>query len=158
MEVHIQLATFMRRALVAASIPEVPASGEFVLPATRPVLFPGGVYGFAACLSDEERSQLFSEAETRGTTRMRDISEFRPLEGNLYGLYWGKDKQIGARPHQHLQNPVKTGAIRLSTYQALLGRKIACATLVVQDYASAERYMQHSFPCLLKTTNVRYVA
>ena len=148
----------MRNALLANSIAEVPASGEFVLPAVKPILFPGAVYGFAVCLSEKERSTLFNEAAGRHSTRLKEIADFRPIEGDLYPIYWGKDKQIGARPHQHLQNPVKTGAIRLSTYQALVGKAIACATLVVQDYSSAEQLIQNAFPCLLKTTNIKYVA
>lgn len=158
MSSHIRLADAMRKVLSANGIKEVPASGEFILPAAKPILFPGAVYGFAVCLSKQERIDLFEEAKARHSARIRDIADFQPIQDNLYPIYWGKDKQLGARPHQHLQNPTKTGAIRLSTYEALSGKVLACATLVVPDYVAAERIIQKAFPDLLKTTTVKYVA
>ncbi|VVP26789.1 hypothetical protein PS862_04146 [Pseudomonas fluorescens] len=158
MNSHVRLVNAMRKVLMANGIAEVPASGEFILPAAKPTLFPGAVYGFAVCLSESERDALFSEAQARRSSRLAKISSFKPIEDNLYPIYWGKDKQLGARPHQHLQNPTKTGAIRLSTYGTLSGKVLACATLVVSDYVAAERIIQRAFPDLLKTTSVKHVA
>jgi len=148
----------MRRILGEQGIREVVASGEFCLPVSKPLLFPGAVYGFAACLTGQEVQVLFAEAQARGTSRLNSLTNFKPIYGSLYPIYWGKDKQLGARPYQHLGNPKKTGAIRLSTYLALIGKPLVCASIVVSDNISAERSLQAAFPDLLKTSTVRYVA
>ncbi|AKU23501.1 hypothetical protein [Massilia sp. NR 4-1] len=84
--------------------------------------------------------------------RIRELNDFRLIEGDLYPIYWGKDKQLGARPHQHLYDPTKTGAIRLSAYTSLAGKTIACVSLTVADFENAERSLQKRFPDLLKTS------
>jgi hypothetical protein len=146
----------MRQTLSEQNIQEVTASGEFVLSTVKPILFPGAVYGFAVRLSEIEREAFLVEAVARGLSRFTDVSKFVPILEDLYPIYWGKDKQLGARPHQHLRNPVKTGAIRLSTYEALVGKTLACASLVVSDNSTAEIILQRAFPGLLKTTTAKY--
>lgn len=141
---HLSLIAAMRKVLAAERLTEVVASGEIVLPVSPQTLFPGAVYGFAERLSKEDLHALFQEATKRGLARPSMLESIKPIEDELYPLYWGKDKQIGARPYQHLNNPVGTGAIRLSTYQSLLGKPIACATLVVSDHVAAERAIQNS--------------
>jgi hypothetical protein len=145
----------MRRALSGTGVDEVTASGEFTLPAHRPTLFPGAVYGFAVELGQIEVSALFEEARARKLSRVSRLKSFQPIEGTLYPLYWGKDKCLGARPYQHLNDPAKTGAIRLSTYEALRGKTIACVSLVVSDYAAAERILRSAHPDMLKTSTVQ---
>ena len=142
----------MRRALVGTGIEEVTAGGEFTLPARRPTLFPGAVYGFAAELGETELKALVAEARHRKLARISRVKTVHPIEGTLYPLYWGKDKYLGARPYQHLHDPEKTGAIRLGTYKSLHGRIIACVSLVVSDYAAAERILRDAYPDILKTT------
>lgn len=156
MSSHLLLVNSMRRVFSEQNIQEVTASGEFIISSEKPTLFPGAVYGFAVRLSEIEREALLVEAVARGLSRLTDISKFVPMSENLYPVYWGKDKQLGARPHQHLGDPVKTGAIRLSTYSALKGKTLACASLVVSDYSTAELILQRAFPCLLKTTTAQY--
>lgn len=153
---HLRLLHIMRSTLEDARIVEVPSAGEFILPSARPILFPGAVYGFAIQLSDEEKQHLFDETKGRQLNRLGVLTEFKPIEDNLYPIYWGKDKQLGARPHQHLQDPEKTGAIRLSTYKSLKGKAIACVSLTVADFEAAERVLQTKFPHLLKTTTKKY--
>ena len=153
---YLHLSEAMKRVLANSGILEVPACGEFVLPSVKTTLFPGGVYGFGVCLSQEERQALFEEARNRGSARLADLEQFKPIEDLLYPLYWGKDKQLGARPYQHLQNPKKTGAIRLSTYSMLKGKQIACAVVVVSDNIRAERIIQEAFPDLLKCSTKKY--
>ena len=145
----------MRRALAEGGIDEVTAGGEFTLPAHRPTLFPGAVYGFAVHLSQTELKALYDEARTRKLSRVSGLKSIHPIEGTLYPLYWGKDKHLGARPYQHLNDPAKTGAIRLSTCRALRGKTIACVSLVVSDYGAAERIMRRVYPDMLKTSMVR---
>jgi len=154
---HTRLLETMRIILGDQGIAEVAASGEFKLSDPKPLLFPGAVYGFAACLSEQEVKALFMEAQARGTSRLKDFGSFKPLHGSLYPIYWGKDKQLGARLYQHLGNPSKTGAIRLSTYSTLLGKALVCASLVVSDNISAERILQTAFPDLLKTSTTKYL-
>lgn len=156
MSSHLRLTEAIKRALEGSGILEVAACGEFILPATKPTLFPGAVYGFGVCLNQEERRALFDEARARGSARLAELEQFKPIEGLLYPIYWGKDKQLGARPYQHLQNPKKTGAIRLSTYSSLRGKTIACAAIVVSDNVEAERVIQKAFPNLLKCSTSKY--
>ena len=150
MNTHQSLAAAMRRALLESAISEVDASGEFTLPALKPTLFPGAVYGFAVHLNKNDLKSLFEEAQARGLSRIAKLENIHPIEGTLYPLYWGKDKQLGARPYQHLNDPTKTGAIRLSTYKSLSGKAIFCATLVVSDYVAAEGIIQKAYPDMLK--------
>lgn len=158
MTLHLSLIAAMRKVLAAEKLNEVAASGEIVLPVSPQTLFPGAVYGFAARLSKEDLHTSFQEATKRGLARPSMLESIKPIEDELYPLYWGKDKQIGARPYQHLNNPVGTGAIRLSTYQSLLGKPIACATLVVSDHVAAERAIQKAFPDILKTSTKKHDA
>jgi hypothetical protein len=145
----------MRRALAGSGIEEVTASGEFTLPAHRPTLFPGAVYGFAVHLDPIDLRALFDEARARRLSRASRLKSVHPIDGTLYPLYWGKDKHLGARPYQHMNDPRKTGAIRLSTYKVLHGKPIACVSLVVSDYAAAERILRTAYPDMLKTSTVR---
>lgn len=156
MSSHLVLLDAMREVLRAEGIREVPAAGEFRLPAVSPIIFPGAVYGFAARLTDAEKQEFFQEALGRKLNRLSDPAAFVPIEADLYPIYWGKDKQLGARPHQHLQDPEKTGAIRLSTYQSLAGKAIACVSLTVSDFETAERAIQAKYPDLLKTTTRKH--
>jgi len=158
MSSHYSLLQAMRRAVKNVGIDEVPAAGEFSLSAGKTQLFPAAVYGFAARLSDAERLSLLEEARARGLCRLSNVEAFKPIEGDLYPIYWGKDKQLGARPHQHLGDPVGTGAIRLSTYTALAGRPIACVSLTVTDFDGAEQELQRVYPDLLKTTTKKFRA
>ena len=145
----------MRRALKGSGVREVTAGGELTLPAYRPTLFPGAVYGFAVHLSQTDLKALFEDARARKLSRVSRLKSIHPIEGTLYPLYWGKDKYLGARPYQHLNDPAKTGAIRLSTYKALRGKSIACVSLVVSDYAAAERILRSAYPDMLKTSMTR---
>lgn len=156
MSAHILLLSSMRTVLNRVGIPEVSASGEFSLPSNGTTLFPGAVYGFAARLTVDERLALFEESRSRGLCRLTEASVFKAIEEDLYPIYWGMDKQLGARPYQHLGNPTGTGAIRLSTYEILKGKTVACATLVVADYVQAELAMKLAFPDLLKTSTKKY--
>ena len=158
MSSHVLLVNLMRRTLSEQNIQEVTASGEFVLSTVKPILFPGAVYGFAIRLSETEKKAFFIEAVARGLSRFTDAAKFVPILEDLYPIYWGKDKQLGARLHQHLGNPVKTGVIRLSTYKALEGKTLACASLVVSDNSTAELALQRAYPGLLKTTTTKYVS
>lgn len=155
---HTRLATAMRQILNARGVQEVTASGEFSIPSAKIVLFPGAVYGFGVCLDNKEKLVLFEEAQDRRMTRLAKLEDFKPIEGALYPIYWGKDKQLGARPHQHLNDPSGTGSTRLSTFSSLNGKALVCAVLVVPDYAEAEGILQQAFPGLLKTTTKKYGA
>ena len=88
----------MRRALAEGGIDEVTAGGEFALPAYRPTLFPGAVYGFAVHLSQTDLKAFHDEARTRKLSRVSGLKSIHPIEGTLYPLYWGKDKHLGRGP------------------------------------------------------------
>ena len=154
---HTRLVNAMRKTLGINGIQETPASGEFILSALKTILFPGAVYGFAVSLSENEWRALFAEVQARGMSNLAKLESFKPIEGSLYPIYWGKDKYLGARPHQHLRNPDGTGSIRLSTYSTLYGKPLVCASLVVTDNVSAEVALKSAFPDLLKTSRDVYI-
>ena len=118
-------------------------------------MFPGSVYGFACELDHVEKEALVYEAISKGLSRMRDPSEFHPITGNLYPLYWGKDKRLGARPYEHVGDPTGTGAIRLSTYEVLFDKDISCAVVIVSDNDRAEMSLKERYPDLMKTTRIK---
>ena len=110
--------------------------------------FPGGVYGFSVILTPTEKMALFHEAQARGLSNIENIEEFKPICGNQYPLYWGKDKYIGQRLHSHLAGCNKyqsTGLIRLRTYESLIGREIYCGVVIVEDKDKIERLLTHLY-------------
>lgn len=110
---------------------------------------PGAVYGFAVRLSASERDAVFAEAQLKQTTRLVAIQDWLPLEDNVYPLYWGKDKMLGARIHQHLRNTKTTGLARLCAYASLHDKEIACVALTVTKYSELEAAIQKTHPHLL---------
>ncbi|WP_148300330.1 hypothetical protein [Holophaga foetida] len=155
-KLHDVLIQKMRAVLINERIKEASASGIIILGADKPVLFPGAVYGFAAILKPDDKLNLFHEATNRGLTRLNSPEEFNPIVGNLYPLYWGKDKYLGARAYQHIYNPQKTGSIRLSTYRELKNKEIICASITVESYVNAEIALKDAFPDLLKTSTQKF--
>ena len=153
-----RIISFVKRELDDAGVSEVSACGEFKPSDSGRVLFPGGVYGFFANLSNEEAQVCLNEARNRNSLNCVDESKFKPVLDNWHPIYWGKDRSIGMRPYQHLNNPSGTGSIRLSTYESLRDKDCACIAIVVDDFEKLESYMQDRFPHLLKTTNAVHTA
>lgn len=141
-----------------AGVSEVPAVGEFILGSANPELFPGGVYGFFVELQPDEATAFYNEASERNAAFIKSREAFKPIKDNFYPIYWGKDKSIGKRPYEHIKNPKGTGAIRLSTYRTLIGKKIYNFTVVVNDSERLERYLQNKFPHLLLTKTAQYIS
>ena len=110
---------------------------------------PGAAYGFCVRLDDSERDNVFAEALQKNTSRLSDVHEWLPLKDNIYPLYWGKDKMLGARIHQHLKNTKATGLARLCAYTSLHNKEIACVALTVTKYAELEEALQAKHPHLL---------
>lgn len=137
---------------------EVGATGSFVNEAdnSKKTITPGSVYGFFTSLNQPDIKALFDEAKNKGTCRLNDINDFRPIIDDIYPLYWGKDKSLGARINAHIKNPEgKTGLARLCAYKSLHGKSISCLALVINDYSGFEKHLQKSFPDLLKTKSVK---
>lgn len=127
------------------------AEGVFVNSSNnaKALSLPGAVYGFSVRLSASERSAVFAEAVLKQTTRLTGIQSWLPLEDNIYPLYWGKDKMLGARIHQHLKNTRTTGLARLCAYASLHDMEIACVALTVTKYSELEAALQKAHPHLL---------
>lgn len=155
---HLRLLEIMKQAVLGSGASESYATGDFNLNESNKAaqLYSGSVYGFAVSLNQQEKEILFEEAILKGLSRLQDIEEFKPIENDFYPLYWGKDKKLGARPYQHLDDPKGTGSIRLSAYKSLLGKSISCVVLIVSDNALAEKFLQHTHPSLLKTTTRQF--
>lgn len=127
------------------------AEGVFTNSATnkKALNLPGAAYGFCIRLNEQERNAVFAEAKKKGTTRLKSIQEWRPLSEDIFPLYWGKDKMLGARIHQHLKNTKKTGLARLCAYTTLHSKEIACVALTVTQYSELEGALQNERPHLL---------
>lgn len=111
---------------------------------------PGSVYGFCVRLNEQERYSVFTEAKSKKTNKLFNVQEWLPLRENIYPLYWGKDKRLGARIQQHLQNNARgTGLARLCAYTTLHNKEIACVALTVTKYSELEDAIQNECPHLL---------
>lgn len=151
------LVSFMEKVLEQSSIVQVSISGSFVNSRNNKKLsiFPGAVYGFAAILSNQQVTSIFDECQKKNTAKLEQKSNWLPIVENMYPLYWGKDKTIGSRPYQHLNNPKGTGCIRLSQYESLAGIEIFVASIPVSDFNVAEKALIKTYPCLLKAITRR---
>lgn len=114
-------------------------------------LHPNSVYGFFVEMNVNELDKLKEEAKQNGTIA-KNSDSCKPFFGNVYPLYWGKDKCIYKRPDEHLKNPKGNFVLRLSTYHSLKGKKIYCATIAVDYYEKFENHLQEKYAHLLKTT------
>ena len=144
--------------LEAAGVKQVDANGEFLLSDSKPTLFPGGVYGFFVELSEEEAQAFFDEASERNAAYLDSFEKFQPIQDCLYPIYWGKDKSIGKRPYEHLNDPKGTGSIRLSTYYSLVNKRIHSIAIVVDNNDRLESHLQNKFPHLLLTKTAQHNA
>ena len=145
------LRNFMEEMASRNQIKIVVAEGVFTNTLTnkKALNLPGSVYGFCVRLNEQERDSIFSEAKSKKTTRLSNVQEWLPISENIYPLYWGKDKMLGARIHQHLKNTKTTGLARLCAYTTLHGKEIACAALTVTKYSELEATIQNERPHLL---------
>jgi len=123
---------------------------------------PGSVYGFFVSLSKIEADDLFNEAKCKQALALPSRGDFKPIVGDIYPLYWGKDKSLGARINGHITNPdgkeqgkTGTGLIRLCAYHTLHGKDIGVFAIVVNDYTSFEKHIRSIYPDLLKTKSTR---
>ena len=148
----------IKNELSAAGVNEVGATGSFFLNEDKPKLFPGSVYGFFVKLSGEESKKFFNEALKRNATCLESPEKFKPIKDSFYPIYWGKDKSIGKRPYEHLNNPKGTGSIRLSTYKSLKNKRIYSVAIIVNDNDKLEKHLQNKFPHLLLTKTEQYNA
>jgi len=148
----------VRKELNGKKYTEVDAVGSFTNEANNAnkSIIPGSVYGFFVSLDKSGVEVLFQEAIDKYTCRLNNISEFKPVIDDVYPLYWGKDKSLGARINAHIKNPKgKTGLARLCAYKSLHGKTISCIALVVNDYSGFESHLQAIFPDVLKTKSVK---
>ena len=145
------LRNFMEEVAARRQIQMAVAEGVFTNSATNSKVLnlPGSTYGFCVRLNENERNSVFGEALTKRSSRLERIQEWRPLAENIYPLYWGKDKMLGARIHQHLKNTKKTGLARLCSYTTLHGKEIACVSLTVTQYSELEAALHRERPHLL---------
>ena len=101
-------------------------------------------------LSEKDRDAVFTEAQQKRTSRLKKVHEWHPLQVNIYPLYWGKDKMLGARIHQHLKNTKATGLARFCAYKSLYDKEIACVAMTVTQYSDLEAALQKECPHLLR--------
>jgi len=145
------LKRFMEEVASRNQIQMAVAEGVFTNTATneKALNLPGSTYGFCVRLNDQERQAVFRESLTKRSSRLNNVQEWRPIAEDIYPLYWGKDKMLGARIHQHLKNTKKTGLARLCAYTTLHGKEIACVSLTVTQYSELEAALHQERPHLL---------
>ena len=145
------LRLFMEEVAARNQIQMAVAEGVFTNTSTNKNILslPGATYGFCVRLSDQESDSVFNEARSKQTARLTNVEEWHPIKKDIYPLYWGKDKMLGARVHQHLKNTKKTGLARLCAYTTLHGKEIACVALTVSQYSEFEAALHRERPHLL---------
>lgn len=108
----------------------------------------GSVYGIAIKLENEsDKMDAFSVTEGRRKTQ--DIKEWEPIKDNWYPLYWGKDKNMGARLTSHCHALTSTATLQLCNI-ALKG-EIIYGALPCVNYDTHERTLISRFKPLLLT-------
>lgn len=132
------------------------AEGTFINQSSNSnvLVFPGATYGFCVRLNTIEHKAVFLEAQQKGTARLNKIQDWKPIQDDIYPLYWGKEKYAGERVNRHLKNNSQgTGILRLCAYASLHNKEIACVSLTVANNTDFEKAMQRNHPDLLKTSN-----
>ena len=141
---------------------EVDIYGEFIIKSDsgKQSTTHGGVYGFFVRLDANELQALRDEASEKGTWVIKETRPLKPMYENVYPLYWGKDKSVGARFNAHLKNPdgrnegkAGTGLARLCAYKSLKDKTLAVFAICVTNYSEFESHLRSLFPDLLKTKN-----
>ncbi|EMA7644992.1 hypothetical protein WMY96_19265 [Vibrio diabolicus] len=119
---------------------------------SKKILTCGSVYGFFVRLNNKQLNDLISEAKNKLTLK-NSVGDIKPIFDDVYVLYWGKDKSIGARLNAHIQNKSKgTSILRLCAYKSLENIKIGCYNIVVSNHDEFEVYLQKTYKQILKTT------
>lgn len=146
-----ELRKFMEEVAASNNIQMVIAECTFTNTLTnhKALNLPGSSYGFCVRLNEKGHDSVFAEAERKSATRLPNAKEWLPIAEDIYPLYWGKDKMLGARVHQHLKNTEKTGLARLCAYETLRDKEISCVVLTVTKYSELEAALHKQRPHLL---------
>ena len=81
----------------------------------------GGVYGIAVELADDEKKDFF---EKHNRNSSLSFNEWKPIDGNIYPLYWGKDSNLGFRLYDHMKSRKSTATLQLNSRKYLNSRKV----------------------------------
>ncbi|MGN0744023.1 MAG: hypothetical protein ACI4MZ_01935 [Christensenellales bacterium] len=108
----------------------------------------GSVYGIAIKLENEsDKTAAFLVAA--GHRKIQNINEWEPIKDNWYPLYWGKDKNMGARLTSHCHALTSTATLQLCNI-ALKG-EIIYGALPCVNYDTHEKTLISRFKPLLCT-------
>lgn len=110
------------------------------------------LYGFCACLNDEQKRILFAEVQKNKTNKLDKIDYWISLSDNIYPLYWGIEDKKFERFYAHIIGH-KNSNLDLKQYNSLDKVDIIYANIMVNDNDKLEDHLNNNFTPLLKTIN-----
>ena len=110
----------------------------------------GSVYGIAVLLKNEEKKDVFDKIRSKQKAS-HNIDDWKPISGNYYPLYWGKDINMGARLYSHTRTMKSTGTIQLNSLECLKDKTVIYGAIPCINYEENEKKIIDRYPCLLKT-------
>lgn len=119
----------------------------------------GCVYGFAVQIPEKDVNTVFQyfainkilHEQFYNEKKPKDCSEWKPIEGNYYPLYWGKDKNMGLRLAAHTKSIKSTHTLQFCNIDILKGYKVIYGAIPCLNCKSNEDMLHETFPDVLKT-------
>ena len=107
----------------------------------------GGVYGIAVELADDEKKYFF---EKHNRNSSLSFNEWKPIDGNIYPLYWGKDSNLGFRLYDHMKSRKSTATLQLNSRKYLNSRKVIYGAILCKNIANNEKLLRENYPDIFK--------
>lgn len=111
----------------------------------------GGVYGFAIEFESEtEKIEFFNKLKANNfKMRIHNPDEWKPLKGNFYPLYWGKDVNLGFRLYEHTTDNKTSASIQLCR-EAFEGYSIIYGGVLCKNRDVYENMLHKEYADVLK--------
>lgn len=119
----------------------------------------GCVYGFAVLIPTKDvytvfqyfaNNKILHERFYNGK-KPKDYSEWKPLDGSYYPLYWGKDKNMGLRLAAHTKSIKSTHTLQFCNIDILKEYRVIYGAISCLNCESNEDMLHKTFPDVLKT-------
>ncbi len=107
----------------------------------------GGVYGIAVDLtgvSEEDKMAIYNSGKK--TRNKVNYEDWKPIEGNIYPLYWGKDINLGSRLYEHTKNSSTVGSLQLNKRDKLVGKKVIYGAVLCNNRGKHEKFLHQKYP------------
>ena len=114
----------------------------------------GSVYGIAIKVEKQsDRTEIMKKLKDSMGKRIGGVGDWKPIRGNYYPLYCGKDINMGIRLHSHTKSMKSTGTLQLNSVDknALENYRIIYGALPCINFEAHEEELHAEYPDLLKT-------